>query len=106
MDSNPFKSDRDVAMIPNYVHEKQCDRYMTIIKWLVIVIVILIVSLVGYVIYNSQMETVSYTQEAEANWNSSVNIDGSGEMNVYGGESQADNNSQKEETEGSKGNAN
>lgn len=103
---NPFKDDKQIATIPYHAFEKQGDKYMTIIKWLIIVIVILIISFVGYVIYNSQVETVSYTQEGEASFNSHVNIDGSGEMNAYASESETDRNRQAQETESTEGNAN
>lgn len=104
--NNPFseteeKEDREVAMVPNYAFEKTSDRYMTIIKWLIIVIIILIVSFVGYVVYNSQMEAVSWEQEAEADSGSTVTINGSGEMTVNGWESETKNNGQTEENESS-----
>lgn len=101
MENNPFKDNNKVLMIPNAAFEKEADRYMTIIRWLVIVIVVLIVAFTGYVIYNSQMETVSYEQEAEATEGASVNMNASGEMNINGGESKADSDGSQEETEGS-----
>lgn len=90
MDQNPFHETRDVASVPNFVFEKQSERYMRIIKWLVIVIVILIVALTGYVIYTNQYETVSWEQEAEASGNSRISQNGSGELMVYELESEAE----------------
>ena len=105
MDSNPFKESQGIAMIPNAAFEKQCDRYMTIIKWLIIVIVILIVTFVGYVFYNSQMETVSWEQSAEASDNGTITQNGSGEITIYGSEDQTENNGPAEEDEGSERNS-
>lgn len=103
---NPFKDDKQIATIPYHAFEKQGDKYMTIIKWLIIVIVILIISFVGYVIYNSQIETVSWEQNAQASDEGAINQNGSGELTVYGSESQSENNRQAQETESTEGNAN
>lgn len=80
-----------IAMLPNYVFEKQSERYMSIINRLVIVIIVLIVCFVGYVFYNSSYETYSIQQEAEADNNGTVRLNSVGEMTIYGGESEAEN---------------
>ena len=58
---NSCKTD-DMAIMPIAQHEKDQNRLMKIIKWLVAVIALLIVLLVGsnigWLIYESQFETV------------------------------------------------
>lgn len=57
----------DIAVMPIAEHEKDQNRLMGIIKWLIAVIVILIVLLVGtnagWLWYESTMETVIETTE-------------------------------------------
>ena len=82
----------DMAVMPIAQHEKDQNRLMKIIKWLVAVIALLIVLLigsnVGWLIYESQFETVEAnetiveaTQDGEG-----VNIVGGGDVS-YGTES-------------------
>ena len=56
----------NMAVMPIAQHEKEQTRLMGIIKWLIAVIVILIVLLVGsnvgWLIYNSQFEVVEETK--------------------------------------------
>jgi hypothetical protein len=88
---NSCKTD-DMAVMPIAQHEKDQNRLMSIIKSLIAVIVILIVLLVGsnvgWMIYESQFETVETTEtiiEAEQD-GSGTNIVGGGDIE-YGAES-------------------
>lgn len=74
----------DMAVMPIAQHEKDQNRLMGIIKWLIAVIVILIVLLVGsnvgWLIYNSQFEVVeestTITQDNENGYNNYIGNDG------------------------------
>lgn len=74
----------DMAVMPIAQHEKDQNRLMGIIKWLIAVIVILIVLLVGsnvgWLIYNSQFEVVeestTITQENAEDYNNYIENDG------------------------------
>lgn len=74
----------DMAVMPIAQHEKDQNRLMGIIKWLIAVIVILIVLLVGsnvgWLIYNSQFEVVeestTITQDNESGYNNYIGNDG------------------------------
>ena len=83
----------DMAVMPIAQHEKDQNRLMGIIKWLIAVIVILIVLLVGtnvgWLIYEAQYEAVeetTITQENEDGYNNYIGNDG----DIVNGE--ADNN--------------
>ena len=85
----------DMAVMPIAQHEKDQSRLMGIIKWLIAVIVILIVLLVGsnvgWLIYNSQFEVVeetatTITQDNADGYNNYIGNDG----DIVNGE--ADNN--------------
>lgn len=73
-----------MAVMPIAQHEKDQNRLMGIIKWLIVVIVILIVLLVGtnvgWLIYNSQFEDVeestTITQENAEGYNNYIGNDG------------------------------
>ena len=74
----------DMAVMPIAEHEKDQNRLMEIIKSLIAVIVILIVFLVGsnvgWLIYNSQLEVVEestvITQENADGYNNYIGNDG------------------------------
>ena len=74
----------DMAVMPIAQHEKDQNRLMGIIKWLIAVIVILIVLLVGsnvgWLIYSSQFEVVeentTITQDNESGYNNYIGNDG------------------------------
>ena len=75
----------DMAVMPIAQHEKDQNRLMGIIKWLIAVIVILIVLLVGsnagWLIYNSQFEVVeetatTITQDNADGYNNYIGNDG------------------------------
>lgn len=77
----------DMAVMPIAQHEKDQNRLMGIIKWLIAVIVILIVFLVGsnvgWLIYESQYEVVeetetetNITQDNESGYNNYIGNDG------------------------------
>lgn len=83
-----------LAVMPIAQHEKDQNRLMKIIKWLVIIIVLLVVLLVGsnvgWLIYQSQFETVETVEEViiEAEQDGSgINIVGGGDVD-YGTEGQ------------------
>ena len=76
-----------MAVMPIAQHEKDQSRLMGIIKWLIAVIVILIVLLVGsnvgWLIYNSQFEVVeetktetNITQDNDSGYNNYIGNDG------------------------------
>lgn len=84
----------NLAVMPIAQHEKDQNRLMKIIKWLVAVIALLIVLLVGsnigWLIYESSFETVETVEEViiDAQQDGSgVNIVGGGDVE-YGTESQ------------------
>ena len=89
----------DMAVMPIAQHEKDQNRLMGIIKSLIAVIVILIVLLVGsnvgWLVYNSQFEVVeestqtSVTQENDGGYNNYIGNDG----DIVNGET--DNNSKE-----------
>ena len=74
----------DMAVMPIAQHEKDQNRLMGIIKWLIAVIVILVVLLVGsnvgWLIYSSQFEVVeenaTITQDNESGYNNYIGNDG------------------------------
>ena len=74
----------DIAVMPIAQHEKDQNRLMGIIKRLIAVIVILVVLLVGsnvgWLIYNSQFEVVeestTITQDNESGYNNYIGNDG------------------------------
>lgn len=83
--------DDQPVMIPYFVHEGEMARAERQSKRLWILIIILIVALVGtnlaWVIYENQFQTETYTEtyEAHADGNSNAVLNGSGEVNIYGG---------------------
>lgn len=86
--------DDNLAVMPIAQHEKDQNRLMEIIKWLVAVVALLIVLLVGsnvgWLIYESQFQTVETVEEViiDAQQDGSgVNIVGGGDVE-YGTESQ------------------
>jgi multisubunit Na+/H+ antiporter MnhB subunit len=70
----------DMAVMPIAQHEKDQNRLMGIIKWLIAVIVILIVLLVGsnvgWLIYENSFEDVVITQENDDGYNNFIGNDG------------------------------
>jgi hypothetical protein len=58
-----------MVVMPVISHERDQTRLMSIIKWLISVVLILIVLLVGsnvgWLIYESQFETITYEQDGE-----------------------------------------
>lgn len=72
----------DIAVMPIAQHEKEQNRLMRIIKWLIAVILVLIVLLVGsnicWIVYENSFEDVNTTkeyqieQDAESGNNNSV----------------------------------
>lgn len=81
------------ATIPYFVHEGEMNRAERTNKRLWVIIIILIVALIGtnagWLIYESQFveETVTESYSAEADGNSNAVINGEGEVTIYGGES-------------------
>ena len=81
---NSCGTNNDMAVMPIAQHEKDQNRLMGIIKSLIAVIVILIVLLVGsnvgWLIYNSQFEVVeestTITQENAEGYNNYIGNDG------------------------------
>ena len=82
---NGCGTNNDMAVMPIAQHEKDQNRLMGIIKWLIVVIVVLIVLLVGsnvgWLIYNSQFEVVeetatTITQDNADGYNNYIGNDG------------------------------
>lgn len=82
-----------LAVMPIAQHEKDQNRLMKIIKWLVAVIALLIVLLVGsnigWLIYESQFEDFSIVQEVEQDAENGENHFVGGD---YIGETESKNN--------------
>lgn len=80
----------DMAVMPIAQHEKDQNRLMGIIKWLIAVIVILIVLLVGsnvaWLVYENSFEEVVTTEEVivDADDNGNANYIGQ-DGNIYNG---------------------
>ena len=97
----------DEKMIPYFSHEGDMARMERTNRRLFVIVIILIVALLGtnagWLIYESQFETVQ-TQttkvEQEAEWEDGSNIimNGTGEVNVNG-QSEADDNDDKNKEE-------
>ena len=93
----------DLAMIPYFVHEGEMARAERTNKRLWILILILVVALIGsnagWIIYESQFQTevTTETYEAKADNGSNAVLNGDGEVNIYGGngEVHTDNGQEK-----------
>ena len=87
----------DMAVMPIAQHEKDQNRLMGIIKWLIAVIVILIVLLVGsnvaWLVYENSFEEVVTTEEVivDADDNGNANYIGQ-DGNIYNGEDNSKEN--------------
>lgn len=85
------------AQIPYYVHEGEMARAERTQKRLWIVIIILILVLVGtnagWIIYESQFEDIYVTQETDRGYNSFVGNDG----DIYNGQDTSGNQNQASE---------
>lgn len=69
-----------LAVMPIAQHEKDQNRLMKIIKWLVAVIALLIVLLVGsnigWMVYENSFEDIVITQENDDGYNNFIGNDG------------------------------
>jgi hypothetical protein len=69
-----------MAVMPIAQHEKDQNRLMSIIKWLISITIILIVLLVGsnvgWLIYENSFEDVVITQENDDGYNNFIGNDG------------------------------
>ena len=80
------------ATIPYFVHEGEMNRIERMNKRLWVIIIILIVALLGtnagWLVYESQFETETVTESytAEADGTSNAIINGEGAVTIYGGE--------------------
>lgn len=89
--------EREILMIPFHSHEMDMDRAERANKRLWIIIIILIVALIGtnagWIVYESQFtdEVVTIEQEGQTEDGGSNIFNGTGEMTIYG-ESEANNN--------------
>ena len=83
----------DMAVMPIAQHEKDQNRLMGIIKWLIAVIVILIVLLVGsniaWIVYENSFEDYVITQDVEQDADNGTNNFVGGD---YYGETEDKNN--------------
>ena len=83
----------DMAVMPIAQHEKDQNRLMGIIKWLIAVVVILIVLLVGsniaWIVYENSFEDYAITQDVEQDADNGTNNFVGGD---YYGEAENKNN--------------
>lgn len=92
-----MNDEKDVVSIPYFVHEGEMSRLERINKKCFILIIILIIALigtnVGWIWHESQYEDVvtTITQEGEADNNGTVLLNNGGDLN-YGYESKSDDN--------------
>jgi len=83
----------ETVMIPYFAHEGEMSRMERANKRLWVLIIILIVALLGtnagWIVYESQFqtETVTETYQATADGNSNAVLNGSGEVIINGGNS-------------------
>ena len=74
---NNCGTDNDMAVMPIAQHEKDQNRLMGIIKWLIAVVVILIVLLVGsniaWIVYENSFEDCVITQDVEQDADNGIN---------------------------------
>jgi cell division septal protein FtsQ len=74
---NGCGTNESLAVMPIAQHEKDQNRLMKIIKWLVAVVALLIVLLVGsnvgWLIYESSFETVETVEEYQVEQDGSIN---------------------------------
>lgn len=79
----------ETAAIPYYVHEGEMSRMERINKrWFIsflVVLVMLFLTNAGWIIYESQFETISYEQEAHSETQSAIALLNTGEGSInYG----------------------
>ena len=90
---NSCGTNNDMAVMPIAQHEKDQNRLMGIIKWLIAVIVILIVLLVGsniaWIVYENSFEDYVITQDVEQDADNGTNNFVGGD---YYGEAEDKNN--------------
>lgn len=83
----------DMAVMPIAQHEKDQNRLMGIIKWLIVVILVLIVLLVGsniaWIVYENSFEDYVITQDVEQDADNGTNNFVGGD---YYGETEDKNN--------------
>ena len=83
------------AQIPYYVHEMEMTRMDRVNKrlWIILLVVFLafVGTNVGWIIYESQFEDIYIEQEGETDGGGSNYFNGTGEVNNYYGESEANN---------------
>lgn len=86
------------AQIPYYVHEMEMTRLDRINKRLWIVLLVIFLAFVGtnagWIVYESQFEDITVTQENEDGYNNYIGNDG----DIYNGESEASNKNPQEES--------
>lgn len=79
---------KETAMIPYYAHEGGMARMERTNKRLWIIILVLIIALVGtnvgWVIYESQFEDIYIEQSGETDEGGSNYFNGTGELSIYG----------------------
>lgn len=83
--------ENNTVTIPYFAHEGEMARFERTNKRLLVIVIILIIALVGsnvgWLIYESQFETATISEEYEATAdnNSSAIMNGSGEVIINGG---------------------
>lgn len=89
-DGDKAVENRDVAMIPYFAHEGEMARMERVGKRLWIAVILLIVLLVGtnagWLIYESQFEDIVIQQEAETGLGGTNLLNGTGGMTYGAGE--------------------
>lgn len=87
-----LKEEQKAVQIPYYVHEMEMTRLDRINKRLWIILIVIFLAFVGtnagWIIYESQFETIKVQQENEDGYNNYIGNDG----DIYNGESKANDN--------------
>lgn len=84
------EDDRDVSMIPYFVHEGEMNRMERISRRLWILVMTLVILLVGtnvgWIIYESQFQDIVITQEADTGEGGNNYLNGTGDFSYGTGE--------------------
>lgn len=72
--------EQEAVQIPYFVHEREMDRMARVNKRLWIILIVIFLAFVGtnagWIVYESQFEDISVTQETDRGYNSYIGNDG------------------------------
>lgn len=92
-----LNDEQKTVHIPYYVHEMEMTRLDRINKRLWIILIVIFLAFVGtnagWIIYESQFETITISQENEDGYNNYIGNDG----DIYNGEGKTNNNNTSQE---------